>query len=189
MAAGLFSPLAVPAPDLLVSSDARLIAWRGDAGYALLAAPGASWFVRDAWRAHLGVDVWRPLGPGCDDDTCRMGGALLLRNRDARPDCTGVQLVISPEPARGVCPQAILLDRFTVWRDGSHAVWLNDFAHAVWLNNGAHAAWPNDGVATVLSDRADRGTRPWVPPPPSPRRRPSTLPMAPAEALPAATED
>ncbi len=171
MLAGLLSPLVAPLPDVLVSSDAKLIAWRGQGGYALLAGPGASWFVRDAWRAHLGVDVWRPLGPGCDGDACRLGGALLLRNKAARPDCAGVQIVISPEPARGVCPDAALLDRFTVWRDGALAVWLRD------------------GAPFVLSDRADRGARPWVPPPPTPRQRPSTLPMAPIEALPAATED
>jgi competence protein ComEC len=171
MAAGLLSPMIQPPPDVLISSDARLIAWRGPEGYALLAGPGASWFVRDAWRSRLGVGVWRPLDAGCDGDACRMGGALLLRTKDARPDCAGVQIVISPEPARGVCPDARLIDRFTVWRDGAHAVWIG-------------------GDATVvLSDRMDRGTRPWVPPPPTPRRRPSDLPVAPAEVLPTVTED
>ncbi len=171
MAAGLLSPVWSPPPDVLVSSDARLIAWQGPQGYALRAGTGASWFVRDAWRARLGVDAWRPLDTGCDDSTCRMGGALLLRSRDATPDCTGVQIVISPEPARGVCPAAMLIDRFTVWRDGAHAVWMGGAA------------------PVVVSDRADRGTRPWVPPPPTARRRPSNLPVAPAEVLPAAMED
>ena len=42
-------------------------------------------------------------------------------------------------------------DGFAVWRDGAHAVWLEP------------------GGARVLSDRAHRGERPWVPPRPRPR--------------------
>ena len=165
MLAGLLSPLAAPLPDVLVSSEGRLIAWRGPDGYGLQSGPGAQRFVRDAWQDHLAAGPFRPLGAGCDATSCRLGGVLLLRNGAHQADCAGVQLVISAEPARGVCPGA-LLDRFTVWRDGAHAVWVR-----------------RDGPV-VLSDRADRGARPWVPPPPTPRRVVPNLPMAPAEALP-----
>ncbi len=166
MAAGLMSPVMARAPDLLVSNDGRLIAWREPEGFALQARPGASWFVRDAWRAHLAVEAWRPLGEGCDETTCRRGSVLLLREGARAADCTGVALVISAEPAQNVCPAAALLDRFTVWRDGAHAVWLTA-----------------DGPL-VLSDRAWRGARPWVPPAPVPGRRATNLPMAPAATLP-----
>jgi competence protein ComEC len=168
--AGLLSPLVAPPPDILVSNDARLIAWHDPAGWALQMNSGASWFVRDAWREHLGVEVWRPLGPGCDAGVCRLGGALLLRDKATRPDCAGVQLLIAAEPARNVCPDAALLDRFTVWRDGAHAVWLAGDA------------------PRILSDRADRGDRPWVPPPPTARRR-TTLPVAPMDDGAALKED
>jgi competence protein ComEC len=43
------------------------------------------------------------------------------------------------------------VDRFTVWRYGAVAIWLDP------------------GGAFVLSDRTERGSRPWVPPPPIPR--------------------
>jgi competence protein ComEC len=177
MLAGLLSPVLSPMPDVLVSDDARLIALRDGGGYRLQARSGAPGFVRDSWREHLALADWLPLGPGCDPDGCRVGGALLLREPGRHepsplaPDCAGVQIVISAEPARGVCPGAALLDRFTVWRDGAHAVWLN-----------------LDGPV-VLSSRADRGVRPWVPPPPVSKRRTPNLPMAPTEALPAATEE
>jgi competence protein ComEC len=93
--------------------------------------------------------------------------ALLVRG-STRPDsCAGVAVVVSAEPARGVCawPAPRLADRFTVWKDGPVAIWLEPHG------------------ARVLTDREDRGDRPWVPPPPKPRPRPvSNLPMAPLDA-------
>jgi competence protein ComEC len=53
-----------------------------------------------------------------------------------------------------------MVDRFTVWREGAQAIRLRaDSAH-------------------IVSDRATRGARPWVPPPPMPGR-PDPQPMAP----------
>ena len=69
-------------------------------------------------------------------------GVLLVRGA-AHPDgCGEVSVIVSAEPARGLCPQPwpALVDRFTVWRYGATAVWLN----------GDHA--------TLLTDRAWRGT-------------------------------
>jgi competence protein ComEC len=65
-----------------------------------------------------------------------------------------------------VCPwpSPRAVDRFTVWREGAAAIWLEP--HGV----------------RVLTDRADRGERPWVPPPPKPRALPvSNLPLAPLD--------
>ncbi len=170
MLAGLLSPLLLPLPDLLVSPDGRLIALRDGAGFRLQSRPGAPRFVRDAWQDHLAAGPLLPIATGmpagCDAVSCRAGPVLLLRDRGRTGDCSGVALVVSAEPARGVCPGAALLDRFTVWRDGAHAVWLTG------------------GAPLVMSDRAERGARPWVPGPPVPRRRVPNLPMAPTEPLP-----
>jgi competence protein ComEC len=46
------------------------------------------------------------------------------------------------------------VDRFTVWRYGATAIWL-DRHHA-----------------RIVTDRAYRGARPWVPAPPVPRSHP-----------------
>lgn len=173
IAAGLLSPLAFPRPDLLVSPDARLIALRTPAGYALQSRSGASRFVRDAWDDHLASGPFRPLDDdtaGCDATSCRAGNVLLLRGASYQADCAGAALLISAEPARGICPGVRLLDRFSVWRDGAFAVWLQP------------------GPPLVLSDRAVRGDRPWVPPPPTPRRHVPDLPMAPTETMPAESE-
>ena len=70
---------------------------------------------------------------------------------------------LSAEPARGLCsrPWPKLADRFTVWREGAAAIWLR----------------PEGAI--VVTDRMERGDRPWVPPPPQPRPKPvPTLPPA-----------
>lgn len=173
--AGLASAWLAPLPDVLVSPDARLIALRDGGAYRLQDRPGAPRFVRESWAEHWGTGPMPPLAEGspagCDATTCRAGPVLLLRGTAHMADCAGVALVVSSEPARGVCPDAALLDRFTVWRNGAHAVWLRA-----------------DGPL-VLSDRAYRGDRPWVASVPTPRARVPALPMAPAEPLPTELED
>jgi competence protein ComEC len=77
--------------------------------------------------------------------------------------CGTAPVILSPEPVRGRCEASAILDRFAVWRDGAHAVWLTP-----------------DGPR-VVSDRAHRGDRPWVPPRPRPRAQPSAEAMAETE--------
>ncbi len=175
---GLCSSVWAPLPDVLMSPDARLIAVRSG-GYVVLGR-GGSKFILDSWQDHLASGPMTPIRTGapveCGAESCRFAfpaGALTLARPQARTvDCDGVTLLISPEPARDLCPRGTpYLDRFSVWRNGSHAVWM-----------GA------DGPR-VLTDRAYRGDRPWVPPPPAARRVVPDLPMAPAEELPAAEAD
>ena len=178
MLLGLLSPVAAPAPDILISSEARLIAVR-DGNYYLQSRSGASRFIQDAWQSHLAAGPLLPMQTGepasCGADSCRIlhgdDQVLVLRN-NARPDCTGVTLLISAEPARGDCPAVTpYVDRFSVWRDGAHAVWLT-------------GAGPR-----VLSDRAERGSRPWVPGLPKSSRSVPNLPMAATDDLPLAVAE
>jgi competence protein ComEC len=80
------------------------------------------------------------------------GAAVLLLIGDARPEsCAGAAVIIATEPLRGRCratSTAPYVDRFTVWRTGAQAIWLNA-----------------DGHATILADHTVRGDRPWVPDP------------------------
>ena len=168
MVAGLFAAWVSPPADLLVSADARLIALRSPA--TVQAQRGFSKFERDAWSQYWAEPLTTPFPASdaaqpidCGIDGCRIaqGGVSVLLARSMHPmDCVGAALVVSAEPARDVCPTLPRIDRFTVWRDG---------AHAVWLRNGA---------AIVVSDRAARGERPWVPPPPIPAARRTSLPLA-----------
>ena len=137
MAAGLLAAWLAPAPDVLVSPDARLIALNGDEAF-LQSRSGAPGFVGDAWLNYLARDRWMllpdPALP-CDADACRFtarSGAtvLLLLTSGARPDCSGVALLVSAEPSRGACPPGVpAVDRFTVWRDGAVAAWVQSRKH------------------------------------------------------------
>jgi competence protein ComEC len=168
-------------PDALVSDNGRLIALRTPGGVFLERHQGTSAFVRDAWLRAWGEAAAAPipregggeLAPGlsCTRTACRFrpwpeGTALvLLRGEPPAPGehfgagvdpaalrsaCRTGAVLVSAEPLRG-CRAALSVDRFSVWRDGAHALWLGP-----------------EGPR-ILSDRAWRGERPWVPPPPRPR--------------------
>ena len=171
--AGLLSPMLAPLPDVLVSSDARLIALRVGPQFWLQSVSGGSKYTREEWENHFAAGPFGALREGepaeCGATSCAVGPVLLLRNKGRVADggCAGVALLVSAEPARGECPRGVgLLDRFTVWRDGAASVWVEG------------------GIARVLTDRQVRGDRPWVPGPPTPRRVQSALPAAEMDALP-----
>jgi competence protein ComEC len=181
MVAGLASPLLDRPPDLLVSSDARLIAVRTGQGVFLQQMQGGSKFTRDAWMQYWGVGSFQMIPVGaegqdgeggaihCDDGACLLRpypdrlGAMLARGARHADFCAQISVTVSAEPARGLCPRPWpqLVDRFTVWRNGSSAIWLDRDA------------------ARIVTDRSQRGSRPWVPPPPKPRKAAaSNLPLA-----------
>ncbi|MBK1659102.1 ComEC/Rec2 family competence protein [Paracraurococcus ruber] len=177
LALGLASGAWQRPPDILVSADARLIAVRAGEDLALQRASGASALVRDTWLRLHGVaePVALPrsgtLAEGAVD--CRPGActiqsgpngprAILLRGDPPAEACAAAAVVVSAEPVRGRCA-ARVVDRFAVWRNGVHAIWLEP------------------GGVRVLSDREARGARPWVPPVPLPRGTPSADPPAPTE--------
>jgi len=174
--AGLFSAMTVTPPDILVSADARLIALRTPQGVVLQRASGASNFLRDNWLRGLGEEEAELLpaageheeeGLDCPGLDCRFqpdpDGMAAMLMRTTKPQrgekaapvlaeraCGKAAVLVSAEPIRGRCPGTRVVDRFSVWRNGAHAIWLG-----------------HDSVR-VVSDRDWRGARPWVPSPPRP---------------------
>jgi competence protein ComEC len=187
MALGLASGGIMPRADVLVSADSRWVLLRvGDAAFTERGR-GAADFTRDAMLRSWGIAAAEALPRAgeaaggvirCTPAECRMavpGGEVLVpRPRDAndRPvldeaRCAGVVAVVSAAPLRGRCAGAVMVDRFSTWRDGAVAV------------------WARNGVARVVTDRAVRGDRPWVPPRPVPRwARAGETPAAPPEPPP-----
>jgi competence protein ComEC len=136
-------------PDALVSPDAKLIALRAPSGLLLLRAKKASAFTLAQWQPVWGGTALTPFdATPCASQTACLIGATLIALTPPDPCPAGVALVLSPEPLRGACDAQgrVVVDRFTVWREGAVAAWLR----------------PN-GVR-LLTDKDVEGTRPWVPP-------------------------
>jgi competence protein ComEC len=179
---GLLTPLLVRPPDLLVSADARLIGLRVGRSVYLQHESGASKFTRESWLQYWAADAAQDIPKNgdaaegaisCGEDVCLLRPvdhaktAMLVRGAVHPDGCAETSVIVSAEPARRLCPRPwpALVDRFTVWRYGAAAIWLEP----------RHAR--------VLTDRAYRGDRPWVPPMPIPRLHPApTLPPAQTDA-------
>ncbi|MPY68464.1 MAG: DUF4131 domain-containing protein [Alphaproteobacteria bacterium] len=152
-------PFAQP-PDVLVDGEGGLMAVRApDGGMAL--SGRADSFAAETWLRRSGEikalpwpGAGRPATPWlrCDALGCvyRAGNrrvALVSRADALGEDCAIADVVISRVPVRrGLCmgPE-LVIDRFALWREGAHALWLAP-----------------DGIR-VKSVRRNPGARPWSP--------------------------
>lgn len=159
-------------PDVLVEERARLVAVRTPAGLA--AMPGRAgqfalrvWLERDGDAADAKTARARP-GWRCDALMCRVrvNGRVVLYLKDvfrrkggkgaeaevALPAmqlaCDGAVVVVAAFPLRGLCREEkgrVALDRFDVWRNGAHALFLR-----------------RDGGVEVRHVRGVSSGRPWA---------------------------
>ena len=147
-------------PDILVDGDAKVMATRGEDGRLWISTRQRGRFVSDIWLRRDGqaeAPTWPRDGRGapaaglsCDTLGCiqRRDDQTIAFVRDPRAfeeDCGRADLVVSAVPAWDLCegPETVV-DRFDLWRGGSHAIWLG----------GASAR--------VESVAGSRGERPWV---------------------------
>lgn len=163
IAAGLLSPYLTERPLLRVDADARLVSVRTSDGGTMLSSNRREKFTAEQWLARDAASAaapWPASGASrdgrlrCDSAGCILrvdGWMIALPGSPAAlaEDCRRADLVISLEPVEGRCPSArVVIDRFDIWRDGAHAVWLD----------------PGKGPR-VRSTGRDRGARPWNPAP------------------------
>jgi competence protein ComEC len=160
IAVGVVFSVLARSPDILVSGDARLVALRAPSGGLAVWSAGGGKFETERWLLQAGEEEalpW-PARDATEDGgwlTCDPLGCLyrppghvvaLVRQADAlAEDCAVADLVVSLVPVRRACAGTPVIDRFDLWRDGTHAVWLE--------------AW---GLR-IESVRERQGDRPWVP--------------------------
>ncbi len=147
IAAGLLAPVFMPAPDLLVAPEARLIALRLGTRIFVQTDSSATPYETQAplrlWGAEMSTG-FTTHSPDllCTSGLCRAGQITLVR------DATGLTcndtVIVSSAWLHGQCPQSLVIDHAFIAREGATTVRLS-------------AA----GALTV-TDRALRGTRPWV---------------------------
>jgi competence protein ComEC len=163
--AGLATIPLADRPDVLVNGDGRLMAVRmADGRYSLSstrreAFAARIWLERDG-DVESGARPWPETASAdgrlaCDALGCvyragRHSVALVQDPRALLDDCMPGAVVVSAVPVRRACRAAgRVIDRFDLWRDGAHALWLKD-----------------GGRVEVLSVRQARGDRPWTHGPP-----------------------
>lgn len=158
---GALSPLVFEPPSLLVSGDARQVAVRDGEGRLWVASRRGSRFVLETWQRQAFASetvAWPDLGMAaggdlrCDPLGClfRAGerqAAVLLDPGAAADDCAVADVVVSLEPLRRqpCAGPALVIDRFDLWREGAHAVWLGP-----------------EGLRAATTAQA-QGDRPWSP--------------------------
>lgn len=167
IAAGMAAIGFLTPPDILIDAQGRLMATRlADGTMAVSSGRGAR-FEREAWLRRTGQEdealLWAVAAGrstpdavaaaqtlSCDADGClyRAGGstvALVSQPAAVAEECWSADVLITTVPVRGRCPvPKVVIDRFDLWRDGAHAVWLKD------------------GSVRVESANGVRGRRPWV---------------------------
>jgi len=162
IAAGFAALALVRPPDVLIDGQARLLAVRTADGGMTVSSLGRARFERETWLRRVGQEeaegAWPTSGLSadkrlsCDIEGClyRVGGkvvALVYEDSGLAEDCWVADVIIALNPVRRTCPAARVIDRFDLWRDGAHALWLERGRLRVETVNGA------------------RGDRPWVPRP------------------------
>lgn len=145
-------------PDVLISGDAGLMAVRGADGALWMSGQDRDSFTANVWRERAGRATSRPFaqapptsGLACDTLGCiyRRRGHVVALVRDGRAlleDCRTATVLVSTLPVdRHNCANPVaVVDRFDLWREGTHALWLTR------------------GPPEVVSVADARGDRPWA---------------------------
>ncbi len=164
-----------PVPDVIIDGAARIVMLRDGAG---------QYFVSSRRRATFAAKIWRRRGGSSDPPGllpkdakapseglfCDRSGCILDKNQRRIAiafdqgalidDCARSDLVISFVPIRKAC-QTKRIDRFDLWRYGTHAIFVNETGIEIRSVNGqrGHRPWTRvpaaPQVKTVnIGDRA-----------------------------------
>lgn len=161
IAIGLAAFLMVRPPDVLVDAEGKLMAVRTASGTLAVSSLKVNRFGRRMWLNRYGQGAepvpWPKRGYSADGSLVCDALGCVYRADDGRlvaiartaeavdEDCRTADVVVSTVPIRSPCPAPeTTIDRFDLWREGAHALWLED------------------GQVRVESVNARRGDRPWV---------------------------
>jgi competence protein ComEC len=142
-------------PDLLIERTAANMAFRNGSGELVFANSRRGRFAAEKWLQANGEELTfkeaaARSGWACEGRSCRseIKGKVIgyfLDGEGIQPSCTGFDVIIAAYPLRGACKAVPMrIDRFDVWRMGSHAIAIEGSAV---------------GLTTA---RGLSGNRPWV---------------------------
>jgi competence protein ComEC len=142
-------------PDLLIERTAANMAFRNGSGELVFASQHKGRFAAEKWLQANGEEITfkeaaARTGWACEGRSCRseIKGKMVgyfLDGEGVPPPCAGLDIIIAAYPLRGACKSvSTRIDRFDVWRMGSHAIAISD-------NN-----------VDLTTARGLSGNRPWV---------------------------
>ena len=142
-------------PDLLIERTAANTAFRNVSGELVFASRQKGRFAAEKWLQANGEEVTfkqaaARAGWNCEARSCRseIKGKIVgyfLDGEGVPPACTDFDIIIAAYPLRGACKSVpTRIDRFDVWRMGSHAIVIEG------------------GTAAITTARGLSGNRPWV---------------------------
>ena len=137
-------------PDVFISSRGGLFAIRDEAGALHVSSFAHDRFTAQIWARMAGVPKenlvrWPKDSDDllkCDEQGCRMeqGGrrvAFSFRPDGQAEDCGWADILIAQNPVnKRDCRAPTVIDRFDVWRDGSHTVWLDGHVESAAMLRG-----------------------------------------------------
>ena len=142
-------------PDLLIERTAANTAFRNGSGELVFASQHKGRFAAEKWLQANGDEVpfkqaaarpgWSCVARSCRSEIKGKVVGYFLDGEGVPPACTGLDIIIAAYPLRGACKSVpTRIDRFDVWRMGSHAIVIEG------------------GTAAITTARGLSGTRPWV---------------------------
>ena len=151
-------------PDILIERTAANVAFRNGNGELVFANPHKGRFAAEKWLQANGEETTfkeaaTRAGWTCDARSCRTsvkGKALgfFMDGEGTAPSCEGLEIIVAAYPLRGACKSVPMrIDRFDVWRMGSHAIAIDG------------------NQLRITTARGLSGNRPWVVVP-EPRKKP-----------------
>ena len=155
-----------PQPDILISASGKIMAVRHEDGHLSFSKNRSEKFIRNAWNRLAGSqkpEYWPKWGVSedkslrCDDKACLFS----IKNKRVsfitdpvafEDDCNNVDLIISPDyPVPKWCKADFDIDRFNLYYDGAHAVYLFEPAKGQ----------KSKGIQ-ITNVKKSRGQRPWT---------------------------
>ena len=155
MAVGLFLSRLTSFPDILVERTGANVALRTDAGTLAFALPRKGAFAAGRWLQANGEETTLQQASqqqawSCASGICRtmLKGQRIVYLADEKavlPECGTIDILVSAVPLRRRCGDvALRIDRFDVWKHGSHAVQIGG------------------GKLSVTMASTVSGSRPWI---------------------------
>jgi len=153
IALGISSLLFVEVPDLLVDAKGQIVALKNTRGDLQFSNLRQNRRMREMWLRMAGQEksMGFKLNAGlvCDNSAClykKQGQIISVVSEPEAmtEDCWAADAIVSLVPVRQYCPATIVIDKFDLWRYGTHALWID-----------------GDKIIVKHADEG-RGDRPWV---------------------------